>query len=142
MSEDGRDARDFAGAPFARVLVDAPCSGIGALRRRPEARWRKREDDLIDLTVLQGQLLDAALDATEVNGYVAYVTCSPDARETVDVIDATLAGRDDVEVVDTGAVFDTLGPTEADFRRGTAVQLWPHRHNTDAMFIQLLRRTG
>ena len=142
MSEDGRNAPDFSGAPFARVLVDAPCSGIGALRRRPEARWRKREDDLIDLTVLQRQLLDAAIDATEINGLVAYVTCSPDARETVDVIDATLAGRDDVEVVDTGAVFDTLGTTAVDFRRGTAVQLWPHRHNTDAMFIQLLRRTG
>lgn len=142
MIADGRNAPDFSGAPFARVLVDAPCSGIGALRRRPEARWRKTEKDLNDLTALQRNLLDSALSATEVGGVVAYVTCSSDTRETVDIISATRANRDDVDVIDTGTVLESLGTIAVGYRRGTAVQLWPHRHNTDAMFIQLLRRTG
>lgn len=141
VSVDGRDIRTEFDSPFSRILVDAPCSGLGALRRRPEARWRKREDDLIGLTLLQRDLLHSAIDATSVGGFVAYVTCSPDPRETVDVVSAVTTARGDVAIVDTPSVLEEIAPSVEGARRGTAVQLWPHRHNTDAMFIQLVTRT-
>jgi 16S rRNA (cytosine967-C5)-methyltransferase len=141
VSLDGRDIRSGFKSPFSRILVDAPCSGLGALRRRPEARWRKREDDLIGLTLLQRELLDSAIDATAVGGFVAYVTCSPDPRETVEVVSAVMNVRGDVAIVDTPSILEAIAPSVDGARRGTAVQLWPHRHNTDAMFIQLVTRT-
>lgn len=132
------DARagDWAPGSFDRVLVDAPCTGLGALRRHPEARWRRTEDDVAGLSNLQRQLLNSALDAVRVGGVVAYATCSPHLAETSGVVDVALEHRDDVEVLDAAAVLDLVpGLT------GPYVQLWPHRHGTDAMFLALLRRT-
>ena len=123
---------------FDRVLVDAPCSGLGALRRRPEARWRKSASDLDALVPLQEALLDSALDAVRPGGVVAYVTCSPVLAETVGVVSSVLGRRDDVHLEDAEPLLpdvqDAAGPLD-----GT-VQLWPHRHGTDAMFLALLRR--
>ena len=122
-----------------RVLVDAPCSGLGALRRRPEARWRRTKDDIRGLVPLQRRLLDSALDAVRPGGVVLYATCSPALPETGGVVEHAL-GRQDVELVDLGPVLpqveDAAGPIEG------ALQLWPHRHGTDAMFLALLRRTS
>ena len=121
-----------------RVLVDAPCSGLGALRRRPEARWRKAESDLAALTELQRALLRSALAAVRPGGVVAYVTCSPVPAETRDVVTAVAGADPEVEILDAQAVLagvpgtDSAGPLFA--------QLWPHRHGTDAIFIALLRR--
>lgn len=119
---------------FARVMADVPCTGLGALRRRPEARWRRSPADLTALVPLQRSLLASALDSACPGGVVAYVTCSPHPRETTEVVDAVLSGRDDVTVVNAPAV---LGVPDA--ARGDFVQLWPHRHGTDAMFCALLR---
>jgi 16S rRNA (cytosine967-C5)-methyltransferase len=125
---------------FDRVLVDAPCSGLGALRRRPEARWRKAESDLAALTELQRALLRSALAAVRPGGVVAYVTCSPVPAETRDVVTAVAGADPEVEILDAQAVLadvpgtDSAGPLFA--------QLWPHRHGTDAIFIALLRRTA
>ena len=119
-----------------RVLLDAPCSGLGALRRRPEARWRRLAADLPELTRLQRDLLGTALDAVRPGGIVAYVTCSPHPVETRQVVDAVAGRRDDVEVLDARPYLPDvplLGP-------GPDVQLWPHRHGTDAMYLALLRR--
>jgi 16S rRNA (cytosine967-C5)-methyltransferase len=122
-------------ASFDRVLVDAPCSGLGALRRRPEARWRRQPDDLRELVPLQRALLHAAVDLVRPGGAVLYATCSPVVAETSDVLSAVLVGRDDVGL---GSVPLDL-PDAASTLSGTA-QLWPHRHATDAMFLGLLRR--
>ena len=123
---------------FDRVLVDAPCSGRGALRRRPEARWRKSVADLDGLVPLQEGLLGAALDAVRPGGAVAYVTCSPVLAETAGVVTTVLDRRSDVRLEDATpllpGVTDLAGPLV-----GT-VQLWPHRHGTDAMFLAVLRR--
>lgn len=119
---------------FARVMADVPCTGLGALRRRPEARWRRTLADLDALVPLQRDLLAAALDSAAPGGVVAYVTCSPHRRETTEVVQAVRAGRDDVSVLDAPAL---LGVPDAE--RGDFVQLWPHRHGTDAMFCALLR---
>jgi 16S rRNA (cytosine967-C5)-methyltransferase len=116
---------------YDRVLVDVPCTGLGALRRRPEARWRRRSEDLDELTVLQRELLAAALGLTRPGGVVAYVTCSPHPAETVDVV----AGH---HLLDARACL----PTVPDLGDGPWVQLWPHRHGTDAMFLALIRRDG
>jgi len=126
---------------FDRVLVDAPCSGLGALRRRPEARWRKSEADLKDLAALQRDLLRSALAAVRPGGVVAYVTCSPVPAETRDVVTDVVSSMPGVDVLDAPKVLsdvsDVPGVRSAD---PLFAQLWPHRHGTDAIFIALLRR--
>ncbi len=126
---------------FDRVLVDAPCSGLGALRRRPEARWRRTPADLDALVPLQRALLAAALDATRPGGVVAYATCSPVVAETSGVIGAVLDGRDDVELLDAVNALPASLSGARSAHLPEAVQLWPHVHGTDAMFLVLLRRT-
>ena len=126
----------WAPGSFDRVLLDAPCTGLGALRRRPEVRWRRTPDDVPPLVELQTALLNSALASVRVGGVVAYVTCSPHSAETVGVV-AAAAARDDVEVVPVAPLF----PEVPDMARGDYGQLWPHRHGTDAMFMALLRRT-
>lgn len=138
---DGRDVCAANPAGFTRILVDAPCTGLGALRRRPESRWRKSPDDLSQLVPLQKELLASAISALSVNGVVAYVTCSPLTAETVDVVEAVLAEHPEAEALDTDTILRTIAPNLTNSARGTAVQLYPHRHHTDAMFIQLIRRT-
>jgi 16S rRNA (cytosine967-C5)-methyltransferase len=119
---------------FDRALVDAPCTGLGALRRRPEARWRKQPGDVPGLVRLQGELLTSALTSVRPGGLVVYATCSPLLAETQEVVDRVLAERPDV-VVDA---FTEL-PANA-LAGGRFLQLWPHRHDTDAMFAAVLRR--
>jgi 16S rRNA (cytosine967-C5)-methyltransferase len=131
---DGRNS----GLPersYDRVLVDAPCTGLGALRRRPEARWRRRADDLPGLLRLQRELLVAALRLVRPGGVVAYVTCSPHLDETVGVV-ADVVRRTGVEQLDARPQF----PGVPQLGEGPHVQLWPHRHGTDAMFCAFLRR--
>jgi 16S rRNA (cytosine967-C5)-methyltransferase len=125
-------------ASFDRVLVDAPCTGLGALRRRPEARWRRTPADLDALLPLQRQLLSAAVDAVRPGGVVVYATCSPHPAETRDAVDAVLADRGDVAEEDARALL----PQVPELGAGRHVQLWPHLHGTDAMFFALLRRIG
>jgi 16S rRNA (cytosine967-C5)-methyltransferase len=123
---------------FDRVLVDAPCSGLGALRRRPEARWRKSASDIPALAELQGALLRSALAAVRPGGVVAYVTCSPVPAETRDVVNAVVSADPGIEILDAPAVLADV----PDVRSPSPLfaQLWPHRHGTDAIFIALLRR--
>jgi 16S rRNA (cytosine967-C5)-methyltransferase len=123
---------------FDRVLVDAPCSGLGALRRRPEARWRKDESDIPALAELQGALLRSALAAVRPGGVVAYVTCSPVPAETRDVVTAAVSADPSLEILDAPAVLADV----PDLRSPSPkfAQLWPHRHGTDAIFIALVRR--
>jgi 16S rRNA (cytosine967-C5)-methyltransferase len=124
------DARLLPEIPggYDRVLVDAPCTGLGALRRRPEARWRRRPDDVPALVALQRELLAAALRLARPGGVVAYVTCSPHPAETR----AVVAGHDLLDARPLFPGVPELGP-------GPTVQLWPHRHGTDAMFCALIR---
>jgi 16S rRNA (cytosine967-C5)-methyltransferase len=125
---DAREMPECAGG-YDRILVDAPCTGLGALRRRPESRWRRTAADVVPLAELQRDLLAAALRLVRPGGVVAYVTCSPHLGETRDVV----AGHD---LVDARASFD---PADR-LGDGPTVQLWPHRQGTDAMFCALLRR--
>jgi 16S rRNA (cytosine967-C5)-methyltransferase len=121
---------------YDRVLLDAPCTGLGALRRRPEARWRRTPADLPELVQLQGELLRAAVRQVRPGGLVAYVTCSPHLDETRHQIEALLAEDSSIELVDARPAFAGLPGIQG----SEMVQLWPHRHGTDAMFFAALRR--
>ena len=127
---------------FDRVLADVPCSGLGALRRRAEARWRRSPADVTALGPVQRALLAAALDSARPGGVVAYVTCSPHLAETRDVVTSVLAGRDDAEVLDAPAVLPEVPGLRCPDPHPEFAQFWPHRHGTDAIFIALLRRTA
>lgn len=127
---------------FDRVLVDVPCSGLGALRRRPESRWRRRPEDLEGFAPLQRGLLREALNAVRIGGVVGYATCSPHLAETRVVVEDVLGGRGgpavEAEWIDARA----LMPGVPALGEGPDVQLWPHLHGTDAMYLALLRRTA
>jgi 16S rRNA (cytosine967-C5)-methyltransferase len=126
---------------FDRVLVDVPCTGLGALRRRPEARWRRTPRTVADLGPLQRALLTAALDAARPGGVVAYVTCSPHLAETRVVVDDVLRDRADVERLDAPAALAGVAAAPlSGLGAGPYAQFWPHRHGTDALFLALLRR--
>jgi 16S rRNA (cytosine967-C5)-methyltransferase len=121
---------------FDRVLVDVPCTGLGALRRRPEARWRRGPADVPALAKLQRELLAAAIALTRPGGVVLYATCSPHLAETVGVVGDALR-RHPVCALDARPLFE---PVSTGLGEGPYAQLWPHRHGTDAMFAAALRR--
>ncbi|EWT02926.1 tRNA/rRNA cytosine-C5-methylase [Intrasporangium oryzae NRRL B-24470] len=138
---DGRLIGEADPAAYSRVLIDAPCTGLGALRRRPEARWRRTASDVAALAGLQRELLVSGIDAAAPGGVVGYATCSPHLNETRFVVQDVLKKRDDVEVVDARELFrDASGMPLGGLGDGPYVQLWPHVHGTDAMFFALLRK--
>lgn len=130
---DGREPGLEPG--YDRVLVDAPCTGLGALRRRPEARWRRQTSDIGALTKLQRELLDSAVKLVRPGGVVVYSTCSPHLAETTTIV-AQAVRKHGLEELDAQNVLGDI----PDASVGHAVQLWPHRHGTDAMFIAVLRK--
>ncbi|MFG2478160.1 RsmB/NOP family class I SAM-dependent RNA methyltransferase [Streptomyces fagopyri] len=125
---------------FDRVLMDVPCTGLGALRRRPEARWRRRPEDLDAFAPLQRGLLRTALDSVRIGGVVGYATCSPHLAETRAVVDDVLKHYENgsAELLDARPLLPDV-PALGD---GPDVQLWPHLHGTDAMYLALIRRTA
>jgi len=138
IAADGRNV-PWPPGTFDRVLADVPCSNLGSLRRRPEARWRKTPEDVPELAAVQRDLLDAAIESVRPGGVVAYVTCSPHLAETGDVVTDVAGRRGDVTILDAPAVLPDVP------RLGAAsdprfAQFWPHRHGTDAIFLALLRR--
>ncbi|GAA2175820.1 transcription antitermination factor NusB [Arthrobacter parietis] len=138
---DGRSIGESYPGGFDRILVDAPCTGLGALRRRPEARWRRQPSDLAELGPLQRALLAEALETVRPGGVVAYVTCSPHPAETTAVVQDSLRDRDGYVLLDAGQVLDGVSKSGS-LHAGheSTAQLWPHVHGTDAMFLALIRR--
>jgi len=126
---DGRSMPDELGK-FDRILLDAPCTGIGALRRRPEVRWRRNLQDLKNLTALQSELLESATRLLSPGGIIAYVTCSSHQAETKFQIRSFLKQHSNFTRI---PVQDERADIDGD------LQLWPHRDGTDAMFLSLLR---
>ncbi len=138
---DGREIGEDEPQTYDRVLVDAPCTGLGALRRRPEARWRRTTADIVELGSLQRALLVSAIEATRPGGIIGYATCSPHLAETRFVVSDVTKRRQDVEIVDARDLFrDARGDQIEHLGEGPFVQLWPHVHGTDAMFFSLIRK--
>jgi len=134
--QDGREVQ----GQFDRVLVDVPCTGLGALRRRPEARWRHNPKDLGSLRPLQRALLQAGLDATKPGGVCLYSTCSPHLAETQMMVADLIRANPAIQVMNAAQV-PLLEQTGAVLPDGT-LQLWTDRHGTDAMFLALLTRNS
>lgn len=132
------DARGLVDSPqrFSRILLDAPCTGLGALRRRPELRWRRQPADLPALRALQAELLAAAAELLRPGGVVLYATCSPHVAETTAVVENVLRHRDDLARVPAAPLL----PEVPDAGCGDVARLWPHRHDTDGMYLAVLSR--
>lgn len=140
LEQDGRQLGAQLAGTCDRVLLDAPCTGLGALRRRPEARWRKQPRDIPELTALQIELITAAATALAPGGILAYVTCSPHRAETTAVV-AHAVNKCGLVSMDTPAVLEGFVANSSDLGTSPHVQLWPHVHGTDAMFIALLKKS-
>ena len=127
---------------FSRILLDAPCTGLGALRRRPESRWRRTTDDLADLVKLQRELIESAWGALEPGGVLAYVTCSPHLSETTGQV-AWAEGKfkGQLELINANEILNSLNPSLRLDQSLRTAQLWPQVHGTDAMFLALMRKS-
>jgi 16S rRNA (cytosine967-C5)-methyltransferase len=134
------DARELSslGKKYGAILADVPCTGLGALRRRPEVRWRRTVADLKSLVLLQEEIIDAAIECLKPGGILGYATCSPHVSETRIAISQALKRHPDMELVDlTPFIHANL---RADAMDRGALTLWTHRHNTDAMFLSVIRK--
>jgi 16S rRNA (cytosine967-C5)-methyltransferase len=136
---DGRELGRRRPGQFDRILLDAPCTGLGALRRRPEARWRRTPADVPALTALQLELVASAAEALAPGGILAYATCSPHPAETRAVV-AHAVDRLGLTALDTPAVLGRIATAPLGLSGSASAQLWPHRHGTDAMFLALLEK--
>jgi 16S rRNA (cytosine967-C5)-methyltransferase len=135
------DAREIAsrGESFDAILADVPCTGMGALRRRPEVRWRRSLSDLRELGVLQREISDAAISILNVGGIFGYATCSPHLAETSIAVADILKKHPELEQID----IQPFMPQGLEGGvRDKSMALWTQRHNTDAMYLALFRKTS
>jgi 16S rRNA (cytosine967-C5)-methyltransferase len=135
------DGREIAthGRTFDAILADVPCTGLGALRRRPEVRWRRSIKDLAPLLQLQLELSSAAISVLNPGGYFGYATCSPHFAETTGQVKQILKEHPELELVD---VTPLLPAGLENGTRAGALSLWGHLHNTDSMFLAIFKKVG
>ena len=119
-----------------RVLVDAPCSGLGTLRRNPDLKWRQSEESVLELAVKQAAILEAAARLARPGGRVVYATCSLLAAENEAIVDAFLAAHPEFSLTPAADVLAKHGITT----EGDTLRLLPHRHHTDGFFAAVLDR--
>ncbi len=137
LVSDGREI-GLINEKFDAILIDAPCTGLGALRRRPEVRWRRTLQDLRALTQLQRELVDSAIKALNPGGVLGYATCSPHLAETSIQIADIKKKHSDLQQVD---VTPYLPPNLLGGNRDGAMALWTHKHGTDAMYLALFQKS-
>jgi 16S rRNA (cytosine967-C5)-methyltransferase len=136
LVSDGRQINSF-GEKFDAILIDAPCTGLGALRRRPEVRWRRTLQDLRALTQLQMELIDSAIEALNPGGVLGYATCSPHLAETSIQISDIKRKHTELKQID---VEPFLPKKLENANRDGAMSLWTHKHGTDAMYLALFQK--
>ena len=127
---------------FDAVLLDAPCSGLGSLRRKPESRWRKLPAQLPKLNQIQTELLDAGLDSLRLGGVLLYSTCSPVVSETNSQVADALARHPEVELIDLKPILRRISPGLMLNEKRKTIQLWTDLHQTDSMFMAGFRKIG
>ena len=136
LVSDGREINSL-GEKFDAILIDAPCTGLGALRRRPEVRWRRTLQDLRALTQLQRELIDSAIEALNPGGVLGYATCSPHLAETSIQIADIKRKHTELNQIDV----DPFLPERLEgANRDGAMSLWTHKHGTDAMYLALFQK--
>lgn len=137
---DGREIGDD-GPRYSRILLDAPCTGLGALRRRPESRWRKKSSDIADLSKLQRELLMSAWKALLPGGVLGYVTCSPHLSETTAQVTWAEANfGENMDLLPANEILNSISSSLGLDESFKTAQLWPHINGTDGMFIALFRK--
>ena len=136
LVSDGREINSL-GEKFDAILIDAPCTGLGALRRRPEVRWRRTLQDLRALTQLQRELIDSAIEALNPGGVLGYATCSPHLAETSIQIADIKRKHTELNQIDVGPF---LPEKMEGANRDGAMSLWTHKHGTDAMYLALFQK--
>ena len=136
LVSDGREINSL-GEKFDAILIDAPCTGLGALRRRPEVRWRRTLQDLRALTQLQRELIDSAIEALNPGGVLGYATCSPHLAETSIQIADIKRKHTELNQIDVDSFLPEM--LEGANRDG-AMSLWTHKHGTDAMYLALFQK--
>jgi 16S rRNA (cytosine967-C5)-methyltransferase len=120
-----------------RVLVDAPCSGFGTLRRNPDLKWRHGPDAVLELAAKQRRILESAARLVKPGGRLVYATCSILQEENEDVAAAFLAGHADFEAL---SCKDLLAAQHMGTGEAEHLRLWPHRHGTDGFFAAAFRK--
>ena len=138
ITGDGREIASH-GRTFDAILADVPCTGLGALRRRPEVRWRRTLKDLAPLLQLQMELSDAAISVLNPGGYFGYATCSPHFAETSGQVRQILKMHPELALID---ISSSLPSGLHEGVRDGALSLWGHRHNTDSMFLAIFQRAN
>jgi 16S rRNA (cytosine967-C5)-methyltransferase len=138
VTNDGTDPNNFT-SKYDRILIDAPCTGLGALRRRPESRWRKTQSDLKELVSLQRNLLASSFELLRPGGIISYVTCSPHLAETKGQVIDFLGSFPQMSILPLTSL--PLSNTAGIQEDGT-MQLWTHKDQSDAMFMALFRKNG
>lgn len=133
---DGRKIAEH-GRTFDAILADVPCTGIGALRRRPEVRWRRTIKDLSPLLTLQMELVDAAVSVLNPGGFFGYATCSPHFAETTGQVKQILKKHPELQLLDISAF---LPDNLLHASRDGALSLWGHLHQTDSMFLAIFQK--
>jgi 16S rRNA (cytosine967-C5)-methyltransferase len=133
LALDGSCGLPFPEASFDRVLVDAPCTGTGTLRRNPEIRWRISTGDIDELSARQSRILQNAAQIVKVGGRLVYSTCSVEPEENEQIVDAFLGQTDDFEPVSLPAS-GVLGTTSG------AARTWPQQEGADGFFIAAFKR--
>jgi 16S rRNA (cytosine967-C5)-methyltransferase len=136
LVSDGRSIGSLS-EKFDAILIDAPCTGLGALRRRPEVRWRRTLQDLRALTQLQRELVDSAIEALNPAGVLGYATCSPHLAETSIQIADIKKKHSELQQI---SVDEYLPSSLQGGTRDGAMSLWTHKHGTDAMYLALFRK--
>ena len=121
---------------YDAILIDAPCTGLGALRRRPEVRWRRDLKDLRALTQLQRELISSGISVLNQGGVLGYATCSPHLAETSVQVADLLRTHPEIEQI---SVSPYLPKGLENAERAGALSLWTHKHGTDAMYLALFR---
>ena len=121
-----------------RVLVDAPCTGFGTLRRNPDLKWRQTPQDLAELAAKQARILDAASTLVKPGGRLVYATCSVLPEENDAIVDAFLARASDVRASATSAPL--LAQAGVPLDTGPRLRLLPHVHGCDGFFAAVLER--
>ena len=126
-----------AGQNFDAILVDVPCTGLGALRRRPEVRWRRTLRDLAPLLQLQREIAEGALKVLNPGGVLGYATCSPHYAETTAQVRSILKDHPELELID---ITEFLPEGLHNATRDGALALWGQIHNTDSMYLALMKK--
>ncbi len=136
---DGRKAPEFLQAEsYDAILVDAPCSGLGVMRRKPDIKYTKREEDLENLQTIQLALLDAATKVLKIKGKLVYSTCTVDKQENEGTVNAFLAAHPEMEAIQ----LESLPTKLAEKQANGMLQVFPQDFGSDGFFVAAFRKKG